>query len=260
MKGVVIMGMIDYGTLVKVNGKIINEGIMFMEKSDLGIIPVDSAYDEYNPGDVQLIRDKYFAYAGDEELMICFYKNLMTFVSGDKYLGCVSMGQPWHEKYDSKNMRYGLFNEKLFNPFNCGIDVRFESLDPNIQHCERAYDGETIYEDGEELIVKSYWKLIKDAYGLSDVYGSKTYTAYRKMCKNLRRKKNFGWSVWGRHYDEYDVSDRFYVTFQYNGNTYEIVTGYGIDWNRSFYTEENMNRFGYTEKEQEFMRRFLIQS
>lgn len=249
------MAMIDYGTLVKVNGKIINEGIMFMEKSDMNIIPVDYAF--IDGSNKRTIRDNYFAYTGDSDLMICFHKNCITFVSGDRYLGCVSMGQPWYEKYDSKSIRYGLFNEKLFNPFNCGIDIRFESLIDNQSHIENEEDYETIYEDGKEYKVKSLWKTIKDAYGLSDTYSDSTYKLYKKMCKNIRRQKNFGVSTWGRHYDSQLAPDRFYVTFEYKGNTYEVVTGYGIDWNKSFYNEENMNRFGYTDKEQEFMRRFF---
>lgn len=252
------MAMIDYGTLVKKNGKIINEGIMFMKRSDMNIIPVRDAYEDIsNKNTDHGIRNGYFAYVGDKDLMICFYKHIITFVSGKNYLGMISMGQPWYEKCDTKFSRYGLFNEKLYNPFGCGIDVRFESLDSDVYNSEQEWDYYTKYFSKEEVKIPSYWKIIKDAYGFEDTNSTTTYKVYKKMCKNLRRQRNFGGSVFGRHYNGKTRSDRFYVTFEYKGNTYEVVTGHGIDWNRSFYTKENMNAYGYTEKEQEFMRRFF---
>ena len=255
------MAMMDYGTLVKVNGKIINEGIMFMEKSDMGVYPISDAYeDTSDPTTRHEIAEDYFAYVGDEQLMICFYKNRMTFVSGNKYLGSVIMGNPWYCKYDDKYTRYGLFNEKLFNPFNCGINVRFETLSSDaIYRIETERDIVDVWDwrTGNVTEAKSYWKIIKDAYGLSDVRNAKNRKYFNKMCKNIRRCKKYDENWHQRHFATTTVSDRYYVTFEYKGNTYEVVTGYGIDWNRSFYTEDNMTRFGYTEMEQEFMRRFL---
>ena len=255
------MAMIDYGTLVKVNGKIINEGIMFMEKSDMGVVPIEYSYED--PSDTETghrIGEEYFAYVGDSDLMLCFFKDRITFISDIKYLGTIYMGKPWYDKYCSKYTRHGLFNEKLFNPFNCGIDVRFETLSSDaIYRIEAERDIVDVWDwrTGNVTEAKSYWKIIKDAYGLSDVRNSKNRKYFNKMRKNIRRCKRIDDNFCQRHFATTTMSDRFYVTFQYKGNTYELVTGYGVDWNLDFYTEDNMTRFGYTEMEQEFMRRFL---
>lgn len=256
------MAMIDYGTLVKKNGNLVNEGIMFMDKSDMGVVPVEDAYKDVSDAySREPIREDYFAYVGDEDLMICFYKNQMTFVSGNQYLGCVYLGQPWYGKYDDKYTRYGLFNEKLFNPFNCGIDVQFEPISADsIYIVEQERDTVDLWDwrTGDVTEAKSYWKMIKDAYGLSDVRDSKNRKYYKKMCKNIRRCKKIDENWYQRHFATTTVSDRYYVVFEYKGNTYEVLTGYGIDHNRDFYEdEEALTRYGFTEMEREFCRRFI---
>ena len=256
------MGMIDYGTLVKKNGKIINAGTMFMDKSDIGVMPEEDAYEDIsNPDTRHEIAEDYFAYIGDEELMICFYKMCMTFVSGNQYLGSIVMGNPHCSRYDDKYTRYALFNENLFNPFNCGIDVQFMTLSGDaIYKVEMERDIVDVWDwrTGDVTEAKSYWKMIKDAYGLSDVRDFRNRKYFNKMCKNIRRCKKIDENWYQRHFATTTVSDRYYVVFEYKGNTYEIVTGYGVDWNLDFYTEENMTRLGYTGMEQEFMRRFIV--
>ena len=257
------MAMIDYGTLVKKNGKIINAGVMFMDKSDMGVTPVLDAYEDVSNSETShAISKEYFAYVGDEELMICLYKNRMTFVSGNKYLGNIIMGNPWYNsKYDDRYTKYCLFNERLFNPFNCGINVSFETLSGDaIYRVEAEQDIVDVWDwrTGNMTEQKSYWKIIKDAYGLSDVRDFNNRKYFNKMCKNICRCKKIDENWYQRHFATTTVSDRYYVVFEYKGNTYEIVTGYGIDHNLDFYIEENMTRFGYTGMEQEFMKRFIV--
>jgi prepilin-type N-terminal cleavage/methylation domain-containing protein len=146
--------------------------------------------------------------------------------------------------------------EKFINPFDCGIDVRVDALE-DIFRTETAedFDNDEFFGHGT-----SYWRLTKDAYGITDNYSYNSKKYYTKMKKNIRRVKQLEKldkrASW-KHYDNTSYPGRYYITFEYNGNTYEIVTGHGVDSSKSFYTDNNMDRFGYTTKEKEFMRRYM---
>lgn len=72
------MAMIDYGAVLKVNGTIVNSNEMFMETSDTGYM-IDVAVDK--DGYDYDIDGNYFVSAGDEDLMICFYKTTALIIS-----------------------------------------------------------------------------------------------------------------------------------------------------------------------------------
>jgi len=79
------MSMIDYGALLRVDGKFINRNQMFMDSSDTGFMYDEVLYD----GDKMNINGDFFVYAGDEEFMIVFYKRIFHIISHGKVIKTV---------------------------------------------------------------------------------------------------------------------------------------------------------------------------
>lgn len=80
------MAMIDYGSVAKKNGKIIQRD-MFMNMKEAVGFEIKSA--KYNiDGNVfeETIKGNYFSYIGDKDLLICVYKCGLTIVSNNKVL------------------------------------------------------------------------------------------------------------------------------------------------------------------------------
>ena len=80
------MAMIDYGSVVKKNGKIIQTE-MFMDMKDAVEFEIDSIpYRHFNTFEQKYIdydieiKDKFFSYVGDSELLLCIYKCSIYFV------------------------------------------------------------------------------------------------------------------------------------------------------------------------------------
>lgn len=67
------MSMIDYGALLKVNGKFINKNKdMFMDMQEaVGFILEKATYPKWK--DIN-INGNFYVYAGSEDLLLCFYK------------------------------------------------------------------------------------------------------------------------------------------------------------------------------------------
>ena len=78
------MALIDYGALLKVNGKFINKNSdLFMSCSDTGYVCKDV---EYLDGAKGYIDGNYFVYAGDENFLIAFYKGIFCVVHNNKII------------------------------------------------------------------------------------------------------------------------------------------------------------------------------
>ena len=80
------MAMIDYGSVVKKNGKIIQTE-MFMDMKDIVGFEIDSIpYRHFNEFEQKYvdddikIKDEFFSYIGDNELLLCIYKCSIYFV------------------------------------------------------------------------------------------------------------------------------------------------------------------------------------
>ena len=71
------MSAIDYGALLRVNGKFINKNDdLFSYCSDTGYV-CDKAtyYSDYEKKEIEIdIMGNYYVYAGDENFLLCFYK------------------------------------------------------------------------------------------------------------------------------------------------------------------------------------------
>lgn len=81
------MALIDYGAILRVAGKFINKDEFFMKSSDTGYT-CEKATDE--EGYTYDIQGNYFVYAGDENFMLVFYKNIVHWVSHDRILHSVA--------------------------------------------------------------------------------------------------------------------------------------------------------------------------
>ena len=76
------MAMIDYGAILRVDGKIINHD-MFMDVSDTGCKPADKV--EIN-GETMNFNGDFFVYAGDEKFMVATYKTYLCVVSDGRVI------------------------------------------------------------------------------------------------------------------------------------------------------------------------------
>lgn len=77
------MATIDYGALLRVDGKLINRGQMFMDSSDTGYICEKALHSD---GKYYDIDGDYFVYAGDQNFMIVFYKGSFKVISHEKVI------------------------------------------------------------------------------------------------------------------------------------------------------------------------------
>jgi hypothetical protein len=112
------MAMIDYGTILVRDGIIQNRDQMFMEKTDLGCDIPDKLAFRGDPDRVAFVNGDFFAYAGDMDFMLCFYKYRVLVISNGIYVGDVWIMDNIKPPY-----------EKRLNLFGSGVDVTFECID-----------------------------------------------------------------------------------------------------------------------------------
>lgn len=74
------MAGIDYGALLRVNGKLINKDVAFMESSDTGYICKEATSKD---GSID-VDGNYFVYAGDESFLVVFYKTYFHVIIDNK--------------------------------------------------------------------------------------------------------------------------------------------------------------------------------
>lgn len=102
----------DYGAILKVDGKFINKNFdTKMIHSNTGYI-IDSA--EYEGGSLP-ISGYYYAYAGDDKLMLCFHKYAFCVISKGKVVSIIS---------GIDHIRETIYLDHLTN-------ITIEHIDPN---------------------------------------------------------------------------------------------------------------------------------
>ena len=130
------MAMIDYGTIVVRNGVIQNAGEMFMKISDRGcdIPETIEAVDSSDKKDFG-VSGEYFAYAGDLEFLMCFYKREALIVVKNKVAGFLCFGEAGNVWYNTNKFYIPTKSpfERFFNLFKSGIDVVVENIDHEMQ-------------------------------------------------------------------------------------------------------------------------------
>ena len=184
------MAFIDWGALLKVNGKFINKDAdLFMDCSDTGYVCEKAVYKDGQEYDIQ---GNYFVYAGDKSFMLCFYKGMFYVISDEKIIHTVS----WNP-----------FIKETFY-FDSLPNVTVEHLDKELRRkCVFDHFDEEEIEDwvnhwGKKKTEKLILKRSKDIR-----------TAWRKQTEGISKNR----------------SDRWLVTWIHNGNKYEVIFGYGID-------------------------------
>lgn len=112
------MAMIDYGAIVIKNGKVINQGKMFSDmKNCVG-------------WEDEKIQHNYFAYVGNEEITLCFYRNHFDIYENKKYVNEIWPDfSPIHcKKSHYINTNFGTIKVKtLANQVHCA----YFSIDGN---------------------------------------------------------------------------------------------------------------------------------
>ena len=191
------MAFIDYGALLKVNGKFINKNDdLFMETSDTGYMCEDASYfdESENKEEIIHINGDFYAYAGDEKFFLCFYKSYFYVISNNKIMHTVS----WNP----------FLSETFYLEGYPAIKVERLSRIPHYLFTD------PIDEYDKRYFLRRYGK----KQGQKRIY---------RICKRIRRMK----------YRTKCLSGRWIASWDYKDKHYEVIYGYGIDpyektWNR----------------------------
>lgn len=171
------MAMIDYGAILKINGKQINDS-MFMECPDW--VPEFCRNDSYVD---QRIKNNYFVYAGDYDFYICFYKTYAVVCSRNKVIGHLGI----------KNSR-----ESFMFP---GANVTVQRIDKNLYR-HSYIDMNVLREFLED------WECDLNHFNMKD----SIYRNYIRLCKKSTGKHSHyrdynsdkfvaSWDYKGNHYE-----------------------------------------------------------
>lgn len=200
------MAFIDYGALLRINGKFVNKNKeLFMESSSSGEIIGDVNYSDTQ--DLH-IEGNYFVIAGDKKFCLCFYKTHFIVVSGR------SVVRYWY------NM---CFSGEMFDVNEVNISVKM---------IDSTYELEYYGVPDED----TYCRYI---YNYGKRRGSLMYQRRYKKVRKVAYKQKHG--------------QKFFATWEYNGDKYEVIFGYGIDPNEETYNDIKFNSYNYSKKEIELI-------
>ena len=210
------MACIDYGALLRVNGKFINKNTdLFMSSSDMGYV-CKKAYDPKYKEEYD-IAGNFFVYAGDEELLLTFYKGMLYVIQN----GIITR-KLWNSEFIAESMI-----------LNNGIKISVKHLEPELQIDE--YEPMEIWSD----YVKEFWVDATGNEKLSELQdGVKEYKRFYKRSKNRAREKGLKYRT-----------QRWLAEWEHNGNKYEVIFGYGIDNDEETWNNIKNNGYGFTETE-----------
>lgn len=223
------MSFIDYGALLRINGKLINKGILFMENSDTGYV-CKKALDEES-GKSYNIAGNYFVYAGDENLLLAFYKCNIAIISNEKMISTL-----WEFPFKSETFK---FPEKDIP------DIKVSRLD------NTYYTKYWKFETWETFLKEEYCFLDETAFN-DAVKCRNKYPEYKKflrLCKRLAR---------GNHPLIKNRHQRFLAEWKYNGKKYEVIFGYGVDPDKEVW-EEVIDKYEFTSVEQKIIRKWFME-
>lgn len=213
------MAMIDYGALLRVDGKFINKNKdMFMDSSDTGYVCEKASYsneDEYD------INGNYFVYAGDKNFLIVFYKGIFKVISNE-----IIILSKWNVAFNSETFFFdGLPNLKVSR-----LSKYYEY---------EKYESWGAWQD----FVRENWYGATGNEKLSELQGgTKAYKRYRKHLKVVERSKGYK----TRPY-------RFIAEWDYNGHHYEVIFGYGIDNDEEVWNRIKNDSYGFRQDEIEII-------
>lgn len=206
------MAMIDYGALVIKNGIPVNKNRgMFLECPDY--------FDED-------VKDNYFAYCGDEEYSLCFYKCSITETKNGN-----AVDNFWNFPFKSET----------FYRDN-GVNITVRRLDDLLPvYATNLQDYET-WED----YVKENWSGATGLEKDSELEnGQKYHKLWKKNCKRIGRRKVL----------YYKSTNKYIATWEYKGDKWEVIFGYGIDPDEDVFNDiTGKGRYNYTENGIKYIR------
>lgn len=202
------MSMIDYGVIIKKNGEFINKDKGLFMKCP------NFVHDKY--------RDNYFCYLGDKDCYVMTYKGcLIVVINGEMEWIC----------YDSPFLSQTRYCENF--------NIKIEHLDKNY-----VYEYYEDYGKSWEELVDEYYYYPKydgersyDPYDLE--YGNEFYKRMLKIKKQMSRTKGICYKY---------LTNRYRATWEYKGDKYEIIFGYGID-NKEDVWYNIRDKWKYTDNE-----------
>ena len=213
------MAMVNYGALLRVDGKLINKNQdMFMTTSDTGYVAKNILDDD---GEAKDIDGNFFAYAGDEHFCIAFYKGLYKVISDGKVI------------YTNWGM-----------PFNSETHL-FPNLPTlKVSRLSKYYEVEKMDSWGNwKDYVREHWEDTTGDEPLSELAGgTKAYKRFRKHAKRVNYVNTHGGLYKSRPY-------RFLAEWDYNGHHYEVIFGYGIDNDETVWNEIKHRAYSFRPEE-----------
>lgn len=213
------MAMIDYGALLRVNGKLINKNYdLFMKASDAGYVAKDILDLD---GKIRDIDGNYFVYAGDEHFCVAFYKGMYKVISDGKVI------------YAAWNM-----------PFN-SMTHFFDNLpDLEVSRLSKYFEEVSVDSLGSwEDYVKEKWIGATGKEALSELEcGYKEYKKYLRHAKKVAYCNKHGGCYKTRPY-------RYFAEWNYHGNHYEVIFGYGIEPDEDVWDRIKNNAYDFREDE-----------
>lgn len=216
------MSMIDYGALLRVNGQLVNKNCnLFMESSNTGYSLEKARYADVSIYDKDIdISGNFYVYAGDENLLLAFYKGYFYVISNGEILKVVS------------NV---LFISETF--YIGEVKVKVSHLDPDIQVKEDDIGTWKEY-------VKENWVGATGEEKLCELEGAQK--EYRYFIKRLKRKAS-GRSAYKNR------TQRWIAQWEHKGNNYEVIFGYGIDPNEDVWNDIKDDSYHFTKREIEII-------
>lgn len=211
------MAMIDYGALLRVDGKLVNNE-MFMDASDTGYVCKKAYYPKYDE-DIN-INGNYFVYAGDEELLLCFYKCQCLVISNNKVITGI-----WS---------FPFVSETFFLPNNVNLKISHLDKELRIEPLMEA----TNFED----YAKETWG---ELYTNDPCHEMWKYERkwFRKMMSLAHVHKNISYKY---------RSNRYLAEWDYKGKHYEVIYGYGIDVDKEVW-EDIKHRYDFSDVERKLI-------
>ena len=201
---------------------------LFLRCSDTGYVCKEAEYynDYQKKWETIPIDGNYYIYAGDENFLIAFYKGLFHVIHNNQII-CSRWSSPF-------------ISETIY------LDG-FPSI--KVQHLD-----ETLYIEPIESLgtwkdyVRENWRDVTGDEKLSDLEGGhKIYKWYmRALKRNARLLRHPG------RYDKYRTQ-RWLATWDYNGNHYEVIFGYGIDPNEKVWNDIKFDSYDFTNIERKII-------
>lgn len=220
------MAIVDYGALLRVNGKFINynKGIFTEIVYPKGDIPEIAQYFYNGETREKPIKGNYFVYAGDTTFMLAFYKRMFDVISDGKMIKSV-----WGTPFLSETIIVNGIPITVSHLDKTYITESKETTEPWNEYVKNNWQGAT----GKEHL----WELEKGAF---------YYRKYIRLAKRRYKCKAFKY-----------LTDRYIAEWDYDGNHYEVIYGYGIDPQKDVW-DSIKNEWNFTEKEKEIIDTWFV--